>query len=239
MHKIVVAIDGYSSCGKSTTAKALAAHLGYGYIDSGAMYRAVTLYFVQNYIEFTNPKAIDKALQNIDIRFVYNAELNKSETFLNGLNVEHEIRQMYVSDKVSEVSALPQVRHAMVLQQQKMGKKKGVVMDGRDIGTTVFPDAELKVFMQSDMYIRAQRRQQEYLAQDIMIEFDEVIKNLQKRDTIDTTRKESPLMKADDAFLLDNTFMTIEEQVEIVFELAMARIIAHDKKMITTKLELK
>lgn len=233
MHKIVIAIDGYSSCGKSTTAKMLASLLGYSYIDSGAMYRAVTLYFIENYIEITNPKAIEKALNSIEIKFKYNSELNKSETFLNGLNVENEIRQMYVSDKVSEVSAIAEVRHSMVLQQQKLGKKKGVVMDGRDIGTTVFPDAELKIFMLSDMYVRAKRRQDEYLANETLIEFDEVVKNLQKRDLIDTTRAESPLRKAEDAFMLDNTFMTIEEQVEYVFELAMLRIITNDKKLIS------
>jgi CMP/dCMP kinase len=235
MNKIVIAIDGYSSCGKSTTAKALAAQLGYSYIDSGAMYRAVTLYFLQNYIELTNPKAIEKALEAIDIKFVFNQELNKSETFLNGLNIENEIRQMYVSDNVSEVSAIPAVRHAMVLQQQRLGRKKGVVMDGRDIGTTVFPDAELKIFMTSDMFIRAKRRQDEYLANEILVEFEEVIKNLEKRDLIDTTRDESPLRKADDAFLLDNTYMTIEEQVEYVFELAMLRIVQNDRKIVLSK----
>jgi CMP/dCMP kinase len=235
MNKIVIAIDGYSSCGKSTTAKALAAQLGYSYIDSGAMYRAVTLYFLQNYIELTNPKAIEKALEAIDIKFVFNQELNKSETFLNGLNIENEIRQMYVSDNVSEVSAIPVVRHAMVLQQQRLGRKKGVVMDGRDIGTTVFPDAELKIFMTSDMFIRAKRRQDEYLANEILVEFEEVIKNLEKRDLIDTTRDESPLRKADDAFLLDNTYMTIEEQVEYVFELAMLRIVQNDRKIVLSK----
>jgi CMP/dCMP kinase len=235
MNKIVIAIDGYSSCGKSTTAKALAAQLGYSYIDSGAMYRAVTLYFINNYIELTNPKAIDKALESIDIKFKFNAELNKSETFLNGLNVENEIRQMYVSDKVSEVSAIASVRYAMVLQQQRLGKKKGVVMDGRDIGTTVFPDAELKIFMTSDMYIRAKRRQDEYLNNGLLVEYEEVIKNLEKRDLIDTTRDESPLRKAEDAFLLDNTYMTIEEQVEYVFELAMLRIIQNDKKILMVR----
>ena len=154
IHKIIIAIDGYSSCGKSTTAKLVAAKLGYGYIDTGAMYRAVTLYFLENNIAFTNPKEIEKALHNITISFHHNPKTDENETFLNGVNVEKEIRKMYVSNQVSEVSTIAEVRHAMVAQQQRMGKRKGIVMDGRDIGTHVFPNAELKIFMTADPAVR-------------------------------------------------------------------------------------
>ena len=160
MKKITIAIDGYSACGKSTTAKAVAAILGYTYIDSGAMYRAVTLYFLDNYVSLTNEKEIERALQKIDIGFKKNPDNNRHEICLNGLNVEADIRKMRISEMVSPVSAIPQVRKAMVAIQQKMGKKKGIVMDGRDIGTVVFPDAELKLFMTADINVRAERRQQ-------------------------------------------------------------------------------
>ena len=159
MQKITIAVDGYSSCGKSTTAKKVAARLGYSYIDTGAMYRAVTLYFHQHLVTLTNEKEVAKALDNIQIEFRRNPNDGRNETFLNGLNVEDEIRKLYIANQVSEVSAIAQVRHAMVAQQRKMGKKKGVVMDGRDIGTVVFPDAELKSFMTADPIIRANRRQ--------------------------------------------------------------------------------
>ncbi|WP_338874815.1 (d)CMP kinase [Spirosoma sp. SC4-14] len=231
MPKIVIAIDGYSSCGKSTTAKAVAAKMGYGYIDTGAMYRAVTLFFIQERIAFTNQKEVELALERIHITFNYSNQTGKNQTCLNGLNVEDEIRTMHISNLVSEVSAIPEVRWAMVAQQQKMGRRRGVVMDGRDIGTTVFPDAEVKVFMTAETYIRAQRRQQELLAKGELVNMDEIIKNIEKRDLIDTTRSESPLVKAADATLLDTSHMTIEEQVDWVIELADRRLAElHRKK---------
>lgn len=216
MSKIVIALDGYSSCGKSTTAKLVAAQLGYAYIDTGAMYRSVSLYFHQHYVSLTNQKEILKALEDIRISFKYNELLGRSETFLNGLNVEEEIRKMYISNMVSEVSVIVEVRRAMVAQQKKMGKSRGVVMDGRDIGTMVFPDAELKIFMTADPVIRAQRRQKELLAKGEMIDLDDILANIQKRDFIDANRAEGPLRQADDAIVLDTSFMTIDEQVDFV-----------------------
>ena len=224
MKKIIVAIDGYSACGKSTTAKEVAHQLHYAYIDTGAMYRAVTLYFTENYIWLTNPAEVVRALENIHITFMRNEHNRQNETFLNGLSVEEEIRKMNISDRVSEVSALPEVRHAMVAQQQKMGRRKGLVMDGRDIGTRVFPDAELKIFMTSDMDVRSLRRQQEYLEKEQLIDLREVRRNLEHRDFIDTTRKESPLTQAEDAILLDNTNLTVPDQVDFVLKLARERI---------------
>jgi len=225
MKKIIIAIDGYSACGKSTTAKAVASKLGYAYIDTGAMYRATTLYFHEHYINLTNPKAITKALEEVHINFLYNPKLDKNETYLNGANVEHEIRKMYISDMVSEVSAIPEVRHSMVAQQQRMGKKKGVVMDGRDIGTEVFPNAELKLFMCADINIRAYRRQQELLERKQVVNLEEIMENLIKRDHIDTTRSEGPLRQAQDAYEIDTTFMTLDEQVEIIINLATTKMI--------------
>jgi len=225
IHKIIIAIDGYSSCGKSTTAKQVAAKLGYGYIDTGAMYRAVTVYFLENNISFTNPKEIEKALNNITIAFHHNPKTDENETFLNGLNVEKDIRKMYISNQVSEVSALKEVRHAMVSQQQKMGKRKGIVMDGRDIGTRVFPEAELKIFMTADLHLRAFRRQQELLGKNQMVNLEDIIQNLQHRDHIDTTREESPLIQASDSFLIDTSYMTVDEQVDIVVGMAQTRML--------------
>lgn len=224
MSSIIIALDGYSSCGKSTTAKLVARQLHYAYIDTGAMYRAVTLYFIQNHIALTNPKAVSKALGDIHISFRRHAITKSNDTFLNGTNVEQEIRKMYVSDRVSEVSAVAEVRHAMVAQQQRMGKGKRIVMDGRDIGTVVFPNAELKIFMTADPLMRAQRRQAELLAKGEMVDLPEIVANLQKRDYIDTHREESPLRQADDALLIDNTFMTVDEQVDLVVGLADERI---------------
>lgn len=225
MKKIIIAIDGYSACGKSTTAKVAAARLGYSYVDTGAMYRAATLYFHEHFIHPTNPKAIAKALENIHISFIFNPKLHRNETYLNGMNVEDEIRKMYISEKVSEVSAIPEVRHSMVALQQKMGKKRGLVMDGRDIGTAVFPDAELKIFMQADLMVRAYRRQQELLEKKQVVDMDEILANLEKRDLIDTTRSEGPLRKAEDAFVLDTTYITVDEQVESVINLATGKIV--------------
>lgn len=224
--KIVIAIDGYSACGKSTTAKQVASILGYRYIDSGAMYRAVTLYFIENHVSLTNPKEISKALQQINITFKVNSK-NISETYLNGLSVEKEIRKMRVSERVSEVSAIKEVRVALVEQQRKMGKEKGVVMDGRDIGTVVFPQAELKFFMTADVMVRAFRRQKELLDKDQMVDLDEVVENLIQRDKIDTTRKESPLIQAPDACVIDTTHITIDEQVDEVVRLAISKSLQH------------
>jgi cytidylate kinase len=224
LRKINIAIDGYSSCGKSSTAKAVARRLNYSYVDTGAMYRAITLYFLENYIELTDPKAINKAFEKIDLKFVPNPKTQQSDIFLNGINIEEEIRKMYISEKVSEVSAIVEVRRQLVAQQQKMGRHKGLVMDGRDIGTVVFPQAELKIFMTADTYVRAERRQKELLEKGELIELDKVIENLKHRDYIDTTRSEGPLRKADDAFEIDTTYITFEEQVDIILGLALSKI---------------
>ncbi|MFD1141389.1 (d)CMP kinase [Larkinella insperata] len=224
MPKIVIAIDGYSSCGKSTTAKQVAARLGYAYIDTGAMYRAVSLFFIQNHVSLTNPKAVQEALQHIHISFNFNPKAGRNETCLNSLNVEEEIRKMYISDIVSEVSAIPDVRYAMVAQQQKMGRRRGVVMDGRDIGTKVFPDAELKIFMTADPVIRAQRRQIELLQKGEMVGLDVILENLKKRDYIDSNRTEGPLRKAEDAIELDTSYITLDEQSDWVIQLADEKI---------------
>ncbi len=225
MKKIIIAIDGYSACGKSTTAKLVASKLGYSYIDTGAMYRATALYFHENYINLTNPSGILKAIDNIHISFHFNEKTGKSETYLNGLNVEDEIRKMYVSNMVSEVSAIPEIRRHMVALQRKMGKKKSVVMDGRDIGTQVFPEAELKIFMTADMEVRAARRQQELLAKKQVVDMDDIIENLSKRDLIDTTRDEGPLRKAEDAYIVDTTHITLDEQTDYILSLATSKII--------------
>jgi len=230
MKKIIVAIDGYSACGKSTTAKKVAEKLRYTYIDSGAMYRAVTLYFHQNYVTLTHPREVAEALQTIQIQFKYNSKTEKSETYLNGLNVEEEIRRMYISENVSEVSAVPEVRKALVALQQKMGSKRGVVMDGRDIGTKVFPDAELKIFMNADMTVRAHRRQLELMERGDIVDLEDIIENLKHRDHLDTTRKESPLIQAPDAYLLDTTYITVDEQIEFVVNLAISKMIEKEKK---------
>jgi CMP/dCMP kinase len=215
LRKIVIAIDGYSACGKSTTAKEVARILGYRYIDSGAMYRAVTVYFLDHHISLSNPKEIAKALANIHITFHVNSK-GITETYLNGLNVEKDIRKMRISENVSPVSTIREVRLAMVDQQRKLGKDKGIVMDGRDIGTVVFPTAELKFFMTADMLVRAFRRQKELLLLDRLVDLDSVIENIQKRDQIDTTRSESPLRQAADAMVIDTTHITIDEQVDEV-----------------------
>jgi len=224
MPKIIVAIDGYSSCGKSTTAKQVAKQLNYAYIDTGAMYRAVTLFFIQNHVSVSNPKEIQQALNDIHITFRRDKVKKSNDTYLNGLNVEDEIRRMYVSDQVSTVSAIAEVRHALVAQQKRMGKTKGIVMDGRDIGTVVFPQAELKIFMTADPLIRAQRRQLELMEKGELIGLPEIAENLKMRDHIDTTRAESPLKQAEDAIYIDNSMMTLDEQVEMVVRLADEKI---------------
>ncbi|AYB29277.1 (d)CMP kinase [Chryseolinea soli] len=222
--KIVIAIDGYSACGKSSTAKEVSNILGYRYIDTGAMYRAVTLYFLDHHVAMTNPKEVARALQDIHITFKISTK-NKSETYLNGLNVEKTIRTMRVSEMVSPVSTIKEVRVAMVEQQRRLGKERGVVMDGRDIGTVVFPQADLKVFMTADLLTRAFRRQRELLEKNQMVDLDDVVENILQRDKIDTTRKESPLRQADDALVLDTTHVTLEEQVDEVVRLALAKMI--------------
>jgi cytidylate kinase len=224
LRKIVIAIDGYSACGKSSTAKEVSNILGYRYIDSGAMYRAVTLYFLDHHVALTNPKEVARALQQIEVTFKVNSK-NKTETFLNGLSVEKAIRTMRVSEMVSQVSTIRDVRVAMVDQQRKMGREKAVVMDGRDIGTVVFPNADLKLFMNADLLVRAFRRQKELLERDQLVDLDDVIENILKRDKIDTTRTESPLRQADDAVLLDTTHVTLDEQVDEVVRMALEKII--------------
>lgn len=222
--KIIIAIDGYSACGKSTTAKEVAKELNSRYIDSGAMYRAVTLYFLDHHVSLTNPKEVEKALQEIHITFIINSK-GISETFLNGINIESAIRKMRISENVSQVSAIREVRMAMVDQQRKLGKERGIVMDGRDIGTVVFPEAELKVFLTADMLVRAFRRQKELLEKNDLVDIDEIVDNLTKRDQIDSTRKESPLIKADKAISIDTTHITIDEQVDEVIRLALTKMI--------------
>ena len=218
MKQLVIAIDGYSSCGKSTTAKAVANLLHYAYVDTGAMYRGVTLNLLENGIAFDDLPAIEKVLHDISISFRRNRRTGRNELFLNGANREDDIRQMRISNSVSEVSVIPMVRHAMVAQQQRMGRKRGVVMDGRDIGTTVFPDAEVKIFMTAEVELRACRRQDELAAKGEIVPLDDIIENLRKRDHIDSTRAESPLRRAPDAVLLDTTHITISEQVDFVLD---------------------
>lgn len=215
-HNFIIAIDGFSSCGKSTVAKALAKKLKFVFIDSGAMYRAVTLYFIREGIDLADEQAVAEALNNIHIDFIPNAE--KTEIHLNDEDVSDEIRQMYISDKVSEVSTIKAVRQAMVAQQQNLGRRRNIVMDGRDIGTTVFPDADMKIFMTADPQVRANRRYLELTSKGEEVTIDEIIKNLAHRDHIDSTRAESPLRKADDAIVLDNSYMTQEDQLTFVID---------------------
>ncbi|MFT0481670.1 (d)CMP kinase [Bacteroides faecis] len=221
MKKITIAIDGFSSCGKSTMAKDLAREVGYIYIDSGAMYRAVTLYSIENGIfdgDVIDTEKLKKAIKDIQISFRPNPETGRPDTYLNGVNVENKIRTMGVSSKVGPISALDFVREAMVAQQQAMGKEKGIVMDGRDIGTTVFPDAELKIFVTATPEIRAQRRFDELKAKGQEGSFEEILENVKQRDYIDQHREVSPLRKADDALLLDNSNLSIEQQKEWLSE---------------------
>lgn len=217
MGKITIAIDGYSSCGKSTIAKGLAKRLNYLYIDSGAMYRAVTLYCIQNKIissgKFIAQEVLD-AMNNIHLEFNVNSETSFFEINLNGKNVEKEIREMDVSNHVSPISAIKGVRERIVALQREFGKEKGIIMDGRDIGTNVFPDAELKIFMTADENVRAQRRWKELASKGMNVSIEDVKKNISQRDHEDTHRQHNPLRKADDAIILDNTNMTLEEQLE-------------------------
>lgn len=216
MRKIIIAIDGHSSCGKSTMAKDLAKKIGYVYVDTGAMYRAVTLFALRNglFDEEGNVKTdeLEARMDEVNVSFKFNAETGRPDTYLNDELVEGEIRGMEVSDHVSLIAAIPFVRTAMVAQQQQMGRDKGIVMDGRDIGTTVFPDAELKVFVTASAEVRAERRYKELLGKGMEADYDEILKNVQERDYLDSHREVSPLKKADDALELDNSYLTIDEQ---------------------------
>lgn len=216
MKKIVIAIDGFSSCGKSTMAKDLARRIGYVYVDTGAMYRSVTLFALNHHLfnEDGSVKTdqLEKLMPEVNISFKLNTETGRPDTYLNGVCVENDIRGMEVSSHVSPIAAIPFVREALVAQQQRMGGDKGIVMDGRDIGTTVFPNAELKIFVTASAEVRAQRRYDELKAKGAEANYDDILKNVQERDYIDTHREVSPLRKADDALELDNSHMTIEEQ---------------------------
>jgi len=216
MKKIIIAIDGYSSCGKSTMARELARAIGYIYIDTGAMYRAVTYYAIKHGLKNADgtikTAELEHELSRIDISFSLNAETGKPDTYLNGELVEKQIRSLEVSNSVSMVAALPFVRRFLVQKQQQMGTQKGIVMDGRDIGTTVFPDAELKIFVTADAAVRAQRRYDELTAKGIQTSYDDILASINERDKLDTEREVSPLRKAPDALLLDNSHMTIAQQ---------------------------
>jgi len=211
--KIIITIDGWSSCGKSTLAKQLAQKLGYVYVDSGAMYRAVTLYFLRNHIDWTDKKDVKNALKEINIEFNKNNSTETSEIYLNGENVEYVIRDLVIAEKVSEVATIKEVRDFAVAQQKKMGEKKGIIMDGRDIGTVVFPKAELKIFMTADISVRVERRFKELYEKNPNVTIEEVKTNLEMRDYIDSHREISPLKKAKDAIELDNTNLTEKEQL--------------------------
>ena len=224
MRKIIVAIDGWSSCGKSTMARQLASKLNYLFIDSGAMYRAITLFFSRNSIDLGNIDDVKKALSQINLEFVFNNENGNTEICLNQENVENVIRNFDIAARVSEVASNSFVREFAVAEQQKIGKGKGIVMDGRDIGTTVFPDAELKIFVTADIKTRVLRRYKELVLKSPEITLDEVQQNLEARDYMDSNREISPLRKADDALLLDNTNLTPTEQLDIVLSLASAKI---------------
>ncbi len=220
--QIIIAVDGFASCGKSTLAKALAKSLDYIYIDTGAMYRAVTLYFLENKVNIKDEPSVMQALDDINIRFQILDK--KNTTFLNGKNIEEEIRKMYVSEWVSEVATVSAVRRAMVKQQREMGQQKGVILDGRDIGTVVFPDAKLKFFMTASLEVRTQRRLTELQNQDRSLTPEAVAKNLQHRDHIDSTRDDSPLRQAKDAVVIDNSNITQEEQLAMCLALVNMRI---------------
>ena len=222
--KIIITIDGWSSCGKSTLAKQLAAKLKYTYIDSGAMYRAITLYFLRNHVDWTDTEAVVDALKDINIEFIHNDSKRSSEILLNDENVEYLIRDLVVAEKVSEVAAIKEVRDYAVKQQQALGSKKAIVMDGRDIGTVVFPAAELKIFMTADNAVRVERRFRELYEKNPNISLEEVKNNLEMRDYIDSHREISPLRKADDAIVLDNSNLTEQEQYQLALKWANEKI---------------
>jgi cytidylate kinase len=227
LNKITIAIDGYSSTGKSTIAKQLANKLEYVYVDSGAMYRAVTLFAMQKgFISdiFFDSKDLIANLSKIELSFRFNAKLGFAEMFLNGINVEKEIRTLEVSKLVSKVAEISEVRKKLVEQQQQIGKNKGVVMDGRDIGTVVFPDAELKFFMNASALKRAQRRYDELIKRGDNVTYEEILKNVEYRDHIDSTRKDSPLLKANDAIEIDNSELSLEEQFDVIYNIVQNKL---------------
>lgn len=217
--RIIITIDGWSSCGKSTLARQLANELGYLYVDSGAMYRAITLYFLRNHVNWTDKAEVVNALKDIALEFIVNDKTMQSEIFLNGENVEYLIRDLLIAEKVSDVAAIKEVRTFAVSQQHRIGKKKGIIMDGRDIGTTVFPEAEIKIFMKADSAIRVERRFRELFAKNPNITLAEVKHNIEMRDYLDSHRKVSPLRKAEDAVELDNTHLTEKEQLKFALDL--------------------
>ena len=223
-NKLIITIDGWSSCGKSTLAKQLATVLSYTYIDSGAMYRAITLYFLRNHIDWTDVSEVETALADIHLEFKHNAGSNTSEIFLNEENVEYVIRDLVIAEKVSDVAAIAAVRKYAVAQQQQMGANKGIVMDGRDIGTTVFPKACLKFFMTADIAVRVQRRYNEMFNKNPNISIEDVKANLEMRDYIDSNREVSPLRKAPDAIVLDNTNISIEDQLQFALRYVQEKI---------------
>lgn len=221
---IIITIDGWSSCGKSTLAKQLARELGYLYVDSGAMYRAITLYFLRNHIDWTDKKEVTDALKSINLEFVHNPQSGDSDIYLNDENVEYVIRDLVIAEKVSEVAAIREVREFAVDQQRRMGARGGIVMDGRDIGTVVFPDAELKIFMTADNAVRVERRFKELYAKNPNISIEEVKNNLEMRDYIDSNREVSPLRQAPDALVLDNTHLNPQEQFDIALKWVKTRL---------------
>lgn len=223
LEKIIIAIDGFSSTGKSTLAKQLARKLKYTYVDTGAMYRAVTLYALQNDWREDKEKLL-KQLDEIDMKFRFNEELGYAEVYLNGKNVEDKIRRMEVSQSVSKIASIPEVRSVLVQQQRKIGEGKGVVMDGRDIGSVVFPDAELKIFMTASAKTRAERRYKELIGKDEEVSFEEVLHNIEERDNLDTSRKDSPLVKAEDAVEIDNSHLSLEGQFNKALDLVKAKL---------------
>jgi cytidylate kinase len=234
MSKIIIAIDGYSSCGKSTLAKQLAQELNYIYIDTGAMYRAVAFYAIHNNLINNNildQEKLIEQLSDINVSFSYNPTLNISETFLNEINIEKEIRDLAVSNQVSKVAQIVEVRNKMVDLQRKIGNQKGLVMDGRDIGSVVFPEAELKIFMTADYKIRAQRRFDELKAKNDNVNYDEILKNIESRDNDDTSRLSNPLIQVDDAIVIDNSEITQKEQFNLALNLAKAKISEQQKTL--------
>jgi len=224
MNKIIITIDGWSSCGKSTLAKRLAKELNFIYIDSGSMYRAITLFFLRNHVDWTDEKEVHKALQEIHLEFNYNPASGNTEIHLNEENVEYLVRDLVVAEKVSDIAAIKEVREFAVKQQQKIGEGKGIVMDGRDIGTTVFPNAEVKIFMTADEAVRVERRFKELYDKNPNITLPEIKANIEMRDYIDSHREVSPLRKADDAIVLDNTNLTEKEQFDIALKMVMSKM---------------
>ena len=224
MEKIVITIDGWSSCGKSTLAKQLAVVLGYVYIDSGAMYRAITLYILRHHIDWADSSRVLAALEDISLQFNQNEKTGQSEMYLNEENVEYVIRDLVIAEKVSDVAAIKEVRDFAVAQQQYMGLQKGIVMDGRDIGTTVFPDAAIKFFMTADIAVRVERRFKEMFEKNPNITIEEVKSNLEMRDYIDSNREISPLRKAADAIVLDNTNISMEQQLKFALNIIRERL---------------